>query len=98
MKAVLGTEDDVIGLGLTGINQRRILPMQAEPDQITEALNDFHAETNTVYINEALLRTLRNHDEQPNHAYTFIMIPDTEQTPDIDAIEAIAKETLGVTP
>ena len=96
MKAVIGTEDDVIGLGLTGIQQRRILPMQADITSIRDAANDLDEDTTTVYINEALLTTLRYHAEPHQHSHEYIMIPDTEKTPNIDEIERMAKETLGI--
>lgn len=96
MKAVIGTEDDVIGLGLTGIEQRHIRPMNSELDDIESALNDLHQDTTVVYINEALLTKLRYHDKAQQHDVTFIMIPDTEKTPNIDEIERMAKETLGI--
>lgn len=96
MKAVIGTEDDVVGFGLTGISQRVRLPMDASHEAITEAINQLAAETTTVFINEALLTRLQYHTPDRHDSLTFIMIPDTEKTPNIDEIERIAKKTLGV--
>lgn len=94
MKAIIGTEDDVLGFGLTGIEQRRILPMDASLQQIQDALSELDDTTTTIFINESLLRTLRFHNETPDtHC---IMIPDTDATPDISKIERMAKETLGI--
>jgi len=96
MKAIIGTEDDVIGFGLTGVEQRYILNMDEDITTITEAITDLHDDTQTVFINEALLTTLRYHDKEDEYDMKFIMIPDTDKTPNIDEIEQLAKETLGI--
>ena len=98
MKAVIGTEDDVVGFGLTGIKQRQILHMNADLQAIENALTQLDNTTNMVFINEALLTTLRYHDKAQEYDMHFTMIPDTDTTPNIDEIEAIAKKTLGITP
>ena len=96
MKAIIGTEDDVIGFGLTGIDQRLVIPMDADLPTITDALSQLDDETQTVLINESLLTKLEYHDKTDDYNHTFIMIPDTDKTPNIDEIESLAKETLGI--
>jgi vacuolar-type H+-ATPase subunit F/Vma7 len=98
MKAVIGTEDDVVGFGLTGIKQRQVLPMNADLPAIENTLNQLNETTTMVFINEALLTTLRYHEKASEYDMHFTMIPDTETTPNIDEVEAIAKKTLGITP
>ena len=93
MKAVIGTEDDVVGLGLTGIKQRIVLNPKAPKKELLKAVQELEDETNIVFINETLLRTHRDH--RPD-TYEYIMIPDHTATPDITEIETMAKETLGI--
>jgi len=92
MKAIIGTEDDIIGFGLTGIQQKICVDKESTTQEIQQHINSLNKETTLCLINEKALSKIETKPE----SITFIKIPNHQEAPEIEKIQKIAKETLGI--
>jgi vacuolar-type H+-ATPase subunit F/Vma7 len=93
MISVIGYQDDVIGFGLIGIAKTIELKKNASKDDVLDALR-LVKESNVVIINESLLKKIEGLKERDN--FFFVIIPDDFKSANLDYIEKITRETLGI--
>lgn len=94
MIGLVGYQDEVIGFGLAGVAKAIELTRNATKEDVLEALSSFSKETKAVIINESLMDKIR--DVYDDSIFIFIEIPETLETSSIEKLEALAKETLGI--
>ena len=92
MNAVIGTEDDIIGFGLTGIEQRIVLNGGTTKKDVESAIESLHEDTKTCFIQEKLVDL----HTPKRDGIRFITIPDKAASPEINKILDIARKTLGI--
>jgi vacuolar-type H+-ATPase subunit F/Vma7 len=93
MISVIGYQDDVIGFGLIGIAKSIELKKTATGDDVLNAL-DLVKESNVVIINESLLKKIKDSKKKDN--FFFVIIPENFKSANLDYIEKITRETLGI--
>lgn len=92
MKAIIGTEDDILGFGLTGIEQKLCINKKTTQKEIQTYIDNLDEKTTLCLINETALQKINVEDTDT----AFVKIPDHEKSPDIQRIKRVAKETLGI--
>ena len=95
MIGIIGYQDEIIGFGLAGITQKIELTRAATKENVKEALNTLAQETEAVFISESLHQLVRGARDLPD--IILIDIPEDKNTTNLDEVEALIKETLGIT-
>lgn len=94
MIGVLATQDDVIGFGLTGIKQEKEVKENIEPEELLTEIHNMSEKVEIIIINERLLDKVRQDKSIENIA--FWEIPDNLEKTNVDDIEKLIKDTLGI--
>lgn len=95
MIGVIGYQDSVIGFGLSGITKMIELTRSATKKEVLESIKLLSQETEAILINESLHNLVKGSKELPTELI-LIDIPEETKTVQLDAVEAIIKETLGM--
>ncbi len=96
MISVLGFEDDVIALSLSGVSQIIEVTNGTTSEQTKEHLKTLANQgTKTVFISQKLLEQLTNKEKKQFKLY-LIEIPKEFQTVGLEKIDNLARETLGI--
>ena len=95
MIGIIGYQDEIIGFGLAGITQKIELTRAAQKDEIKEAIRKLASVTQAILINETLHQQVKGHKDLPNTI--LIDIPEDKESTNLDEVEALIKETLGIT-
>ncbi|MBT4604437.1 hypothetical protein HOC01_02260 [archaeon] len=96
MIAVIGFEDDVVTLGLSGVSE--IVEVTASCNHenlISHVLQICKSGAKTVFMSQKLLEMLSAKEKQGFGIY-FIEIPCEFQNIGLEKIDALARETLGI--
>lgn len=94
MIGVLATEDDVIGFGLTGVKDEKEVNENINEKDLLKEILEMSQTVEIIIINERLMDKVRNRKEIQNIA--FWEIPDNLEKTNIDEVEKLIKDTLGV--
>ena len=94
MIGIIGYQDEVIGFGLAGITKKIELTRASGKQEILEAIKLLAQDTEALLINESLHEKIQGHKELPN--IILIDIPERTDVTNLDAVEALIKETLGI--
>ena len=96
MISVLGFEDDVIALSLSGVSQIIETTKSITKDQIKDHLSNLEKQgTKTVFISQKILEQLTTKEKKQYKLY-MIEIPKEFQTIGLEKIDNLARETLGI--
>lgn len=93
MIGIIGYQDDTIGFGLTGISQMIELTKNSNEKEIQNAIIEMKKKVDII-INESLLNKVRQEKEIQNTM--FIEIPEDKEKTNLDEIESLIKDTLGI--
>lgn len=94
MIGIIGYQDDTIGFGLTGISQMIELTKNSNEKEIQNAILEMKKRVDIILINESLLNKVRQEKEIQNTM--FIEIPEDKEKTNLDEIESLIKDTLGI--
>ncbi|MFT4261149.1 MAG: V-type ATP synthase subunit F [Candidatus Woesearchaeota archaeon] len=94
MIGIIGYQDDTIGFGLTGISQMIELTKNSNEKEIQNAIIEMKKKVDIIIINESLLNKVRQEKEIQNTM--FIEIPEDKEKTNLDEIESLIKDTLGI--
>lgn len=94
MIGIIGYQDDVIGFGLTGIGTMVEMKPSANRDDVLQAIEILRPHVKTIIINESLYKKIKK--EPLTQDIFFIEIPEDLQHTNLDMIEKLTKETLGI--
>ena len=94
MIGLIGYQDEVIGFGLAGITSKIELTRAATKEDVLTAVHELAPATQAILINESLHDLIKNHKETSN--LILIDIPEQTATTNLDEIETLIKETLGI--
>lgn len=94
MIGIIGYQDDVIGFGLTGIVNKIELTKNTTQTETKKAILQMSQKVNVIIINESLIKNLKQ--EKEFKKILFIEIPEDKQKTNLDEIEKLIKDTLGI--
>ena len=93
MIAVIGFQDEVIGLGLSGVSKLIEVERSLKKEELLEILIK-EEDVKTMFISEKLLELISKEKDQFN--MFFIEIPENFSTSGLEKIDQLARETLGI--
>lgn len=93
MICVIGFQDEVIGLGLSGVSRLIEVERSITKSDLTKHLEQLH-DIQTLFISEKLLEMI--HEEKNEFNFFFIEVPENFSSVGLEKIDKLARETLGV--
>ena len=93
MIGVIGFQDEVIGLGLSGVGRLIEVERSVTKAELIKLISQIHG-VQTLFISEKLLEMIR--EEKGDFDIFFIEIPENFSTSGLEKIDQLARETLGV--
>lgn len=94
MIGVLATQNDVIGFGLTGVKEEKEVNENINEKDLLKEILEMSKVVEIIIINERLMDKVRKRKEIQDIA--FWEIPDNLEKTNIDDVEKLIKDTLGV--
>ncbi len=94
MIGVIGFQDEVIGLGLSGVGRLVEVERSVTKAELIKLINSLHG-VQTLFISEKLLEIIK--EEKDDFEIFFIEVPENFSTSGLEKIDQLARETLGVT-
>ncbi|MFT4311247.1 MAG: V-type ATP synthase subunit F [Candidatus Woesearchaeota archaeon] len=92
MIGLIGYQDDVIGFGLAGLQKVVEVNKNITRKQIIEEIKNMRKKTHVIMINETILDKVRDLDFKT----MFIEIPEDKTKTNLEQIERVMKETVGI--
>lgn len=94
MIGIIGYQDDVIGFGLAGVCVLKELKKSTPAKQVLNTVHELTKNNKIILINETLMNKIRGH--RSLKGVLFIEIPEDKTRTNIDEIERLTRETLGI--
>lgn len=94
MIGIIGYQDEVIGFGLAGITRMIELTRAATPQEVLAAIRTLSEDAEAIIINESLHQQVKHHKDLPQTI--LIDIPEDKRSTNLEEVEALIKETLGI--
>jgi vacuolar-type H+-ATPase subunit F/Vma7 len=94
MIGIIGHQDEVIGFGLAGVGKKIELLKSATKEEIKQAIRTMAEQTGAILISESIYEQVRHSKDLPQ--VIMITIPENQQQANMDAVEQLIKETLGI--
>lgn len=95
MIGIIGYQDEVIGFGLAGIAKKIELTRAAGKEEVLEAILTLAKDTEALLINESLHEKVKGSKSLPPQTI-LIDVPEDTKATNLDEVEALIKETLGI--
>lgn len=93
MMGLIGYQDDVIGFGLAGLQKVIEVNKTITRKDIINEITTLRKKVHVIIINETILDKVRDLDFK----IMFIEIPEDKTKTNMEQIEKIMKETVGIT-
>tara|TARA_Y100000310_G_scaffold345306_1_gene463573 strand:+ start:283 stop:573 length:291 start_codon:yes stop_codon:yes gene_type:complete len=93
MIGVIGFQDEVIGLGLSGVSHLVEVERSITKAELVKRLDQLH-DVQTLFISEKLLEMV--HEEKEEFNFFFIEVPENFTSIGLEKIDKLARETLGI--
>ena len=95
MIGIIGYQDVIIGFGLAGVTNKIELTKAATAEEIITAIKTvLQSNVHAILINESLHEKIKGKKNVPDIIY--IDIPEAGASSNLEEIEALVKETLGI--
>lgn len=94
MIGVIGFQDEIIGLGLSGVARLIEVERSIKKEELLKVLQQTK-DVQTMFISEKLLELIAQEKKEVN--MFFIEIPENFSTSGLEKIDQLARETLGIT-
>lgn len=94
MIGIIGYQDAIIGFGLAGVANKIELTKGATAEEIISAIEILKRDVHVILINESLHEKIRTKKNVPDMIY--IDIPEAGTSSNLEEIEQLVRETLGI--
>lgn len=94
MIGLIGYQDDILGFGLAGFQTMIELQKNSTKEEIKNSIQEIKQKVNVILINESLLNKVRQDKDLKN--LLFIEIPENKEKTNLDQIEKLVRDTLGI--
>ncbi|MBT4446127.1 hypothetical protein HOA92_07005 [archaeon] len=93
MIGVIGFQDEIIGLGLSGVSRLVEVESSITKPELLKILSQLKG-LQTIFMSERLLEMINQ--EKSDYDIFFIEIPENFSTKGLEKIDQLARETLGI--